>query len=284
MAGPENPGRGPATRDWDDAYANMAHIPGAEALPARWARDAAAFRAGQRVERLSYGDHSREIIDVVRPDGASRGLAVFVHGGYWMRTDPSSWSHLADGALARGWTVALPGYVLTPEVRLTEITAQIARAIDAMAARVPGPIRLAGHSAGGHLVARMACDDRALSPATAARVEHVLSLSGLHDLRPLIWTALNDTLRLDELEARAESPALHRPAPGTRLTAWVGGGERPEFLRQARLIDVMWSGLQARTRVVIDGLADHFSVLDGLRDPGHPLTEAFVGDLPEGLR
>lgn len=273
-----------ATRDWDDAYANMAHIPGADRLPAQWAAEAAAFRVGHAVERLTYGDHPREIIDVMRPEGVSRGLAVFVHGGYWMATDPSLWSHLAAGALTLGWAVALPGYVLAPEARLSGIARGIARAIDTLAAQVPGPIRLAGHSAGGHLVARMACDDGLLAPASAARVEHVLSLSGLHDLRPLLWTAMNGTLNLDEAEARAESPALHRPAPNTRLTAWVGGGERPEFLRQARLIDTMWSGLQARTRLVIEEAEDHFSVLNGLRDPAHPLTRAFVGDLPKALR
>jgi len=33
-------------RDWDDAYANSAHIPGADKLPALWAERAAAYRAG----------------------------------------------------------------------------------------------------------------------------------------------------------------------------------------------------------------------------------------------
>jgi arylformamidase len=63
------------------------------------------------------------------------------------------------------------------------------------------------------------------------RLAHVLSISGLHDLRPLRATAMNDTLGIDAAEARAESPALLDPLPGTRLTAWVGAAERPEFLR-----------------------------------------------------
>ena len=31
--------------DWDDAYANIVHIPGGADFPDRWTRDAAAFRA-----------------------------------------------------------------------------------------------------------------------------------------------------------------------------------------------------------------------------------------------
>ena len=34
------------------------------------------------------------------PEGAPRGLAIFVHGGYWMAFGRESWSHLAAGALA----------------------------------------------------------------------------------------------------------------------------------------------------------------------------------------
>src|SRR3546814_5563195 len=48
------------------------------------------------------------------------GLAVFVHGGYWMAFDKSSWSHLAAGAVARGWAVALPSYTLCPEARISD--------------------------------------------------------------------------------------------------------------------------------------------------------------------
>ena len=77
---------------------------------------------------------------------------VFVHGGYWRAFDRGLWSHLAAGPLARGWAVAMPGYVLAPEARIAAITAMIADAVAAAAAEVDGPMRLAGHSAGGHLV------------------------------------------------------------------------------------------------------------------------------------
>ena len=44
--------------DWDDAYANGAHIPGADGFPPKWAAAAAAFRdgLGPRAEiDLPYG-------------------------------------------------------------------------------------------------------------------------------------------------------------------------------------------------------------------------------------
>lgn len=266
-------------RDWDDAYANGAHIPGAEGFVPRWQAEAAAFRqaAGGELD-IPYGAGAPERLDLFVPEGAPRGLCVFVHGGYWMAFDKSVWSHLAGGALALGWAVALPSYPLAPGARIAEITAAATAAITAAAALVPGPLRLAGHSAGGHLVARMACAPSPLPAAVAARLEHVLSISGLHDLRPLLATRMNATLGLTLAEARAESPALCEPLPGTRLTAWVGADERPEFRRQSALIANAWAGFDTDIRLVEAPGRHHFDVIAELALPGSALTRAFTGD------
>jgi hypothetical protein len=89
---------------------------------------------------------------------------------------------------------------------------------------------------------------------------------------------MNDTLRLDPSEARAESPALLDPAPGTRLTAWVGAAERPEFLRQTDLLASAWALPGIATRTHHDPHRHHFDVIAGLADRLHPLTRAFTGD------
>ncbi|MDT8329334.1 MAG: alpha/beta hydrolase, partial [Roseovarius sp.] len=179
----------------DDAYANVPYIPGGAGYPARWSEQAQAFRDVLAAERraelgLSYGPSERQAFDLFHPEGAAKGLLVFVHGGYWLRFDRSFWSHLAAGALVRGWAVAMPSYDLCPEVRIADITAQIARAVTAAAARVDGPIALAGHSAGGHLVARMAVPG-VLPDDVAARLSHVMPISPVSDLRPLLETSMN---------------------------------------------------------------------------------------------
>lgn len=267
-------------RDWDDAFANMAHVEGSEKLPSFWADRAAAYRAsGIRVdEDIRYGKADRALMDIVWPDSAPRGLAVFVHGGFWIRMDKSHWTDLAEGARANGWAVAFPQYTLAPEARISEMTREVAAAIALAADQVDGPIRLAGHSAGGHLVSRMVCIDSPLPAQVLDRIAHVLSLSGLHDLRPLMWTAMNDLLKLDEEEACAESVVLLRPHKRANVTAWVGGGERPEFIRQTKLLAMMWDGLDVPIKAVIEDDHNHFTVLESLKEADSPLTRAFVGD------
>ena len=277
MTTPESQNAPP--RDWDDAYANMAHIPGSDALPQIWIDTAAAYRAsGVTVTEHAYGDHSRERFDLVMPQGTPKGLAVFVHGGYWMRLDKSMWTDLAEGARAKGWAVCLPSYTLAPDAPISHMTQQIGAAITTAAKMIAGPIRLSGHSAGGHLASRMICDDTPLDHSITARIDHTLSISGVHDLRPLLKTKLNETLGLDVTSATSESPALRMPNGAPHITAWVGGGERPEFIRQTRILPQIWGGLGAHTNSTVDGDHDHFTVIEGLRDPDSPITYAFVGD------
>ncbi|TBN37722.1 alpha/beta hydrolase [Paracoccus subflavus] len=255
--------------DWDDAYANAAHIPQSDGFVPRWTAAAETFRDRHPPQPLGRGH-------LFRPAGTARGLMVFIHGGYWMRFHPGLWSHLAAGGLARGWAVALPAYTLAPEARIGQMVREVAAAITEAAAQVDGPIALTGHSAGGHLAARMVCDDAPLPDAVAARVTACLSISPLTDLRPLLRTAMTETLGLDRAEAVAESPALLNPRPGIPVTTWVGGSERPEFIRQARLLSNVWAGLGAATDCVIDPGRHHFDVIDGLADGDSPLMERLL--------
>jgi arylformamidase len=266
----------PAITDWDDAYTNGAHIAGGEGFVPRWAQMAQGFREGLRSASLdvAYGSRPRNRLDLFLPRSKPQGLFVFVHGGYWMRFDKNSWSHFAQGALERGFAVAMPGYTLCPDIRIGGIVREIGMAIAFVAEEVEGPLYLAGHSAGGHLVCRMMTSTSPLPEPVRRRVAHVVSISGVHDLRPLMNTQMNATLKLDHEEARAESPALLEPSPGVRLTCWVGAGERAEFIRQNALLANIWRGLGAATACVVEDNRHHFNVIDGLAAAGSPLTTA----------
>ncbi len=268
--------------DWDDAYANSPHIVGSDDLPDLWATRAKTFRdecsaEGRARLDIAYGERPRNRLDLFLPRGESAGLVVFIHGGYWMAFDKGSWSHLARGVVESGYAVAMPSYTLCPEVRIADISREVGAAIAKAADLVAGPVMLTGHSAGGHLASRMVSATTPLPPSVQKRIRNVVSISGLHDLRPLMATGMNDTLHLDEAEALAESSALLRPMAGARITCWAGGGERGEFLRQNALLANVWTGLGAATAAVVEPDRHHFSVIEGLCEPGHALTRTLLG-------
>ena len=266
--------------DSDRAYINANFIADADSYPPRWAEDAAAHRAleqglGRAYLNLSYGSGERQAYDLFYPAGRPEGLLVFVHGGYWRRFHRTDWSHFSSGATARGWAVAVPSYTLAPTARISEITQEIAQAIAAAAARIAGPIMLTGHSAGGHLVARMVQQGGALDQELLGRVQKCVPISPVSDLRPLVSLAMNADLRLDAAEAEAESPVLAQPPASIPVSVWVGGAESPVFLEQARWLAEAWgSALHAP-----EG-RHHFDIIDGLRDPDNPMMQDLIGDRP----
>ena len=263
--------------DWDDAYANGPNIPGGERWPAAWKEPADSYRqklsqADRARLDLAYGERPRQRLDMFLPEGTPKGLVVYIHGGYWRAFDKSMWSHLAAGCVDSGYAVAMPSYTLCPEVRIGDIVREVGRAIEVAASEVGGPVMLTGHSAGGHLATRMLTTSSPLSHSVLTRVRNTVSISGVHDLRPIMSTAMNNDLHIDEAEAIHESPVLLRPVAGARLTCWVGGGERAEFIRQTALLANVWTGLGAATAEFVEPDRHHFNVVDGLEDANHALT------------
>jgi len=259
--------------DWDDAFDNSGYVKGSDKLQEIWGRNAKNARASLDSQLdIPYGPGPREKLDLFLPDDSPRGLVVLVHGGYWIRFDKSYSSHMAQGAVAQGWAVAVTSYPLAPDVRISEITDAVGRSISHAARLVDGPLRLIGHSAGGHLVSRMVSATSPLLDQLKLRLQKVVSVSGVHDLRPLLQTKLNDSLRLDPDEADRESPALLEPLLNIPITFWVGDQERPEFLRQTRLIAEAWELKNADVHSKYHPGQNHFSVIEALSQPGSPLT------------
>ncbi|EEW25194.1 alpha/beta hydrolase [Rhodobacter ferrooxidans] len=253
----------------DLAYANAAFIAGGAEYPARWARDAASFRAavGARGRLgLAYGPGAAQRFDLFLPEAVPRGALIFVHGGYWLEGGREYYSHLAAGALARGWACALPSYTLAPSARITAMVAEIAAAVQAVAALVPGPLVVTGHSAGGHLAAMMG--------VVASGAARVVPISPVAELAPMLDNSMNGDLHLDAAEVAAQSPARLVLRPDCSAHVWVGGQERPAFLWQARLLSENW----ACPWTVAPG-RHHFDVIDDLADPESLLMQTLLGGL-----
>lgn len=273
--------RYPKITDWDDAYDNIEHVPNTNRYLRKLPSRAERFRKplikdGRAQLDIRYGPKPRNLMDIFLPDTKAKGLVVFVHGGYWRRFDKSIFSHLAKGALVQGYAVAIPSYTLCPDIKIQGIVKEIGLAITHAAKLVKGPIYLSGHSAGGHLVARMISETTPLSKSIQKRIANTIAISGLHDLRPLLKIKVNDDLRLTQKQAEKESPALLKPIANAKITCWVGATERSEFMRQNALLANIWQGLGADVTLVEEQDRHHFSIVNGLEDPQSDMIKALL--------
>jgi arylformamidase len=247
----------------DAAYDNAGAVADSPALIA--ARNAAgtAFRAAHPDHLdLAFGESEREAWDLFPGRDPNAPCLVFIHGGYWQRNRRQDFAHLAEGALAMGWSFACNGYSLAPEASLTRIAWQVHAALDWLSAHGPkhgmaGPIVASGWSAGGHLAA-LALEHPAVSAG--------LAISGIYELAPIRETNLNDALQLTDAEVAELSP-MRRPVMHKPLAIAYGSAELPELCRQSRDFHTLRSAAHAPGPLVPVPGADHFRVLEALRVP-----------------
>jgi acetyl esterase/lipase len=256
----------------DIAYNNMAAVTDSADWIARWARRTQELRALHPLHLdLAYGDRPRNRIDLYRSGAPEAPLLAFIHGGYWQRNSKDVFGCLAEGPLAHGIDVAMVGYTLCPEIRLSGIAAEIERALDWLAqrAREHGfPARglaVSGWSAGGHLTA-LAMHH----PAVTAG----LAISGIFDLEPIRLGSLNDAVRLDAAEVEQLSPIRRLPQTAGSLLVACGEEELPELRRQSREFFACWQARGLPGQLVPLPARNHFSILDELHRPDGALTAA----------
>ena len=135
-------------------------------------------------------------------------------------------------------------------------------------------IVVAGHSAGGHLAAMLHATDWPAWGLPRNPVAGAVSLSGVHDLVPIVLCSFNVDLELDAAEAMRVSPVNHVPTTPAPILIACGADETSEFLRQSELLWDAWPAHRppGMAAPLIVPQRNHFSVVADYADPASALT------------
>lgn len=268
----------------DSMYNNRALVPEFADHLRRWSVDSAeAVRTQRRELDLRYGGGPNEHLDVFPGADQRAPVLFFIHGGYWRALDKRDLSFVAPAFTKQGVCVVVPNYALAPAVTVPQIAMQMVKALAWTWRNIEkhggdrSRITVAGHSAGGHLAALMlACVWSAYEKDLPDDlVKNALSISGLHDLGPIMRTPFLADVKLTPEQVRQASPAL-LPAPSRgELAAVAGGEESEEYHRQLRLMRDAWGEQRVPVCETLPGL-NHFSVLEALVEPGHRLNRIAI--------
>jgi acetyl esterase/lipase len=275
MFGPADPreGWGRLTRaERNAAYDNNAATSNSAALVAARNAASAAFRVEHAGHLdLPYGSGERQKWDIYPSADPGAPVLIFIHGGYWQRNSREFFAAMAEGALARGLAVAMPGYTLAPEATLSQMHGEILMALDWLARHgdahgAGGPAIVTGWSAGAQLAA-MALDH--------PHVKAGLGISGVYELGPIRDTDLNIALKLTDEEIAQLSP-LRLPPSEKPFSIAYGSAELPALVEDSRQFHRLRAASHAPGWLLPIAGANHFTVLNALHDPNGEILSAIV--------
>ena len=136
-----------------------------------------------------------QTLDVWAPDGKPTGLRpvlVFFYGGGWVHGDRRAYDFAARAFARAGYVVVVPDYRKVPGVRFPAFVQDAAQAMKWTRDHIrelggdPARIAIAGHSAGGYLVAMLALDPRWLRAegVDPAIIRAGIGMCGPYDFYP----------------------------------------------------------------------------------------------------
>lgn len=261
----------------DAAYDNAAAVADSQTYMSALRAQSARMRAHSLPGRVdvAYAPGARTVWQLYPAARLDAPCLVFIHGGYWQMNAPEGFACLAEGLRAHGWSVAMVGHTLAPEASLTTITQEIDTALTWLDRHGPtyglaGPRLLSGWSAGGMLAALM-LGHRAVTAG--------LAISGIFELGPLRDTRFNTALRLSDAEVATLSP-LRLPACEKPLAIAYGSRELPALCYDSIALHRMRATRHYPGPLVPVAGADHFTVLDALRQPEGELVRVARMMLP----
>ena len=137
-------------------------------------------------------------------------------------------------------------------------------------------LHIAGHSAGGHIVAMLMSTDWSGREGDLPEdmIKGALAISGLYDLESIRLCYVNESLNLSDEEVAALSPLRHLPERCGELLLSFGGDESDEFGRQQAEYAAAWSAKALPGRTMDMPGLDHFSIMDDYGAPDGKLFQA----------
>ena len=272
----------------DAQYDQATLVPDLTEYQARFtARTKAAKAAYRCIERVAYGSHNDEWMDVYCPahgrNGASGApVVVFFHGGAWRVQQGSTMGTAAPAYVEAGAIFVAVNFSVAPEANLDVMMRQ-SRDATAHAAKHAAEwggdanrLFVLGHSSGAHQASNVAVTDWRGYGLPSDLVKGLGVTSGPYDLEPVILSKRNEYLHMDPAMAKRNTAANYlRGDLPPAIVAW-GGKELAEFKRQGEAFADAWEGATGSVTRLVFPDNNHFDQYDEIAKPDSHFTLSFL--------
>ena len=239
---------------------------------------------------IGYGPLDRQKLDIYYPEvrDPQAPVLVFFYGGSWRRGDREKYRFVGQSLSSRGYVTVIPDYRLYPDVQfpvfVEDGAASVAWVKENIAESKNG-IVLMGHSAGAHLAALLALDDRYLRQqgVTDRSISGMIGLAGPYAFEP------ENFRRFRAIFATAQPPDISRPITYARPDAppllLVHGTDDSVVLPlHSQLLQERMDDQNGRvTRLELEDV-NHFDIVLGLSEPFTYLAPELLPSLEQFIR
>ena len=264
--------------NYNEAFNSARLIPGAHKYISDWKKNAENFRNSMLEQSkaeidFEYSDNKDCKMDIFNPGPYAKASMIFLHGGFWTDYNKSYFSHLAMGPVLNDIRVVIPDLPKCPDFTIPEIGNEFVKCLKTVSRRFKGDIILVGHQSGAQFAGKMACKD-VLPEEIMSRINTVMAISPISDLRPLVFTRRKDDLHLTEEIAENESLVDQELSENIPVTIWVGTDEREIYHEQAKQLASKWGcpWFKSKNR-------HHFDIIDGLETKSTQLMSVLLSSL-----
>jgi len=240
---------------------------------------------------IGYGPLERQKLDVYYPEVRNNPQApvlVFFYGGSWRRGDREKYHFVGQALSSRGYVTVIPDYRLYPEVQFPvfiEDGAASVAWVKANIAESANGIVLIGHSAGAHLAALLALDNRYLSQEGISErtISGMIGLAGPYAFEP------ENFRRFRAIFATAHPPEISRPITYARgdappLLLLHGTDDGVVLPLHSQLLQERVDDQNGRvTRLEFEDV-DHFDIVLALSEPFTHLAPEVLPSLERFIR
>jgi acetyl esterase/lipase len=236
--------------------------------------------AGVRVaEAIAYGDTPSQRVDVYAPGGDTtddrKPVIIWFHGGGWNNGGRRQYAFAGRALAAEDFVSVVAGYRLDEEGKFPVFMEDAAAAIRWTHANIaryggdPERIVLAGHSAGGHIVALAALDESWLGDLArpGGAIRGVVGIAGAYDWLPFTPGSSSDKYLGHTRPLSRTQPVTYARADAPPMLLLWGDADTLVYRRN---IDGLCAALVAQQGVVSTKIypgVDHSEIVMGLSRP-----------------
>ena len=228
-------------------------------------------------------DANKHKLDLYLPkDKKSAPVFFFIHGGAWKSGDRSQYLPLGNRFAKEGILTVIPSYRLAPKHPHPAQIEDVAAAFAWMVRHVSeyggdtNRIYVGGHSAGGHLAALLALDERYLkaSGLSVKNIRGTIALSGVYDLAESEGQA--SVFGKDRKVRRDASPLFHVKSPAPPFLVSYCQWDYPTLPFQARLFHAALQKAGIATDLLFVPRESHISEMISIIRDDDPTATAIL--------